>query len=283
MSGQYPKSDPAAAPSAIVTGAASGIGYGISRCLMRHGWRVFLLGRHDNVRETADRLNADYQEKYPSGKAMACGLVADVTNRTQVKEALEQIETHTDRIDGLVNNAGAARLSPFTETEDDLLMLQIRTNLLGSWIMTQEVIPRMRRQQYGRIVMISSVTGYLEADPGYAAYGMTKAGLVGLAKSLAGEYAGEGITVNAICPGFILTPNVRRNAGVTNPEHPEEVLKAMGDRVPAGHLGDVEDVGELVAFLLSRESGYITGDAIVIDGGNRIPETGVMGIRKDSL
>ena len=114
-------------------------------------------------------------------------------------------------------------------------------------------------------------------DKGYTAYGMTKAGIVGLTKTIAVEYAEYGITCNAVCPGFVLTPNVERNATVTCPNDPGSVLSKMADRVPAGRLGTPEDIGALVTFLTSQEAGYITGTVNVIDGGSLLPETGVMG------
>lgn len=252
--------------SVIVTGAASGIGLGISRRLVASGWRVFMLGRHENVMQAAASLGS-----------RASGVMADVTDRESVKRAVGRILESVPRIEGLVNNAGVAKLCGFEDTDAALLELQIRTNLIGTWNMTREVIPLMRRQKYGRIVMLSSVTGTLEADPGYAAYGMTKAGLIGLTRAIASEYAQYGITCNAICPGFILTENVKRNAKVTDPSDPDRVLREMGARVPAGRLGTPEEIGSLAAFLLSPDAGYITGTGVVIDGGNRIPETGVMG------
>ena len=143
--------------------------------------------------------------------------------------------------------------------------------------MIQAVIPYMREQRYGRIVNLSSVTGLMVCDKGYTAYGMTKAGIVGLTKTIAVEYAEYGITCNAVCPGFVLTPNVERNAAVTCPDDPGSVLSKMAKRVPAGRLGTPEDIGALVTFLTSKEAGYITGTVNVIDGGSLLPETGVMG------
>ena len=116
-------------------------------------------------------------------------------------------------------------------------------------------------------------------DKGYSAYALTKAGLIGLTKAIAAEYAEYGITCNAICPGFILTPNVRRSAATTCPDDPQSVLDGIAEGIPMKKLGTPEQVGSLAAFLASDDAEYITGTSNVIDGGNLIPETNVMGIR----
>ena len=144
--------------------------------------------------------------------------------------------------------------------------------------MTKAIIPYMKKQNYGRIIIMSSVTGSMVCDKGYTAYGMTKAGLIGLTKTLAVEYAEYGITCNAICPGFILTPNVKRSAAATDCDNPKEVLDKIASGVPMHRLGKPRDIGALAAFLASRESSYMTGTVNVIDGGNILPETNVMGV-----
>jgi len=144
--------------------------------------------------------------------------------------------------------------------------------------MTQAVIPYMKKNRYGRIVNMSSVTGPYECDRGYSAYAATKAALIGFTKAIASEYAEYGITCNAVCPGFILTPNVLRSAKTTNPDNPQSVIDKIAGAVPVKKLGTPEQIGSLVAFLAGDNAEYITGTANVIDGGNMIPETSVMGV-----
>ncbi|MGQ7195749.1 N-acetylmuramic acid 6-phosphate etherase [Escherichia sp. HC-TM1] len=128
------------------------------------------------------------------------------------------------------------------------------------------------------IVMMSSVTGDMVADPGETAYALTKAAIVGLTKSLAVEYAQSGIRVNAICPGYVRTPMAESIARQSNPEDPESVLTEMAKAIPMRRLADPLEVGELAAFLASDESSYLTGTQNVIDGGSTLPETVSVGI-----
>lgn len=255
--------------TALVTGAAKGIGLGITKKLCGAGRRVIMLGHSREVLEQASRLEEEGYEVY--------GLLCDITDGAAVKKMAEEIYSRWGSVQILVNNAGVAKLNRFEETDDEMLDLHINTNLKGTWRMIQSLIPHMKEQRYGRIVNLSSVTGLMVCDKGYTAYGMTKAGIVGLTKTIAVEYAEYGITCNAVCPGFVLTPNVERNATVTCPNDPGSVLSKMADRVPAGRLGTPEDIGALVTFLTSQEAGYITGTVNVIDGGSLLPETGVMG------
>lgn len=256
---------------ALVTGAGSGIGSGIAQQFAQNGAYVILAGRSDSVFKAAESITAQ------GGKARAVQL--DVTDPESVKRGTESVLKEFGRIDILVNNAGVARLARFTDFTEQLRDLHIDTNLKGTWNMTKAVLPSMLDNRWGRIINIASVTGRYVSDPGYTAYAMTKAGLIGFTKSLAVEVAKDNITVNAICPGFILTPNVRRSAAVTNPESPQSVLDGIASGVPMGRLGTPHDVGKLAVFLAGEDSSYITGSEFVIDGGSLLPETHVMGIQ----
>lgn len=256
---------------ALVTGAGSGIGFGIARELAENGASVILAGRSDSVREAAVKITGE------GGRAQA--MLLDVTDPECVKSGTEAVLKEFSRIDILVNNAGVARLSRFTDFTEQLRDLHIDTNLKGTWNVTKAVLPSMIEKRWGRIVNIASVTGRYVSDPGYTAYAMTKAGLIGFTKSLAVEVAKDSITVNAICPGFVLTPNVRRSAAATNPDAPQSVLDGIASEVPVGRLGTPRDVGALAVFLAGEASSYITGSEFVIDGGSLLPETHVMGIR----
>ena len=120
---------------------------------------------------------------------------------------------------------------------------------------------------------MASVTGPMVCDKGYTAYGLTKAAIVGLTKAIAVEYAEYGITCNAICPGYILTPNVKRNSAKSHPEDPYRVIREIASGIPLKKLGTPEQIGAAALFLAARDSEYITGINLVVDGGNMLPET----------
>jgi len=250
---------------AIVTGAATGIGFGIAKRLSREGFSVMMIGRSDSIFSAAREIERSVPYK------------CDIRDAAEVETTVRDIYEKFGRIDALINNAGVSRLSLLTDTDDETLDLQIDTNLKGTFHMLRSVTPIMQKAGYGRIVNMSSVTGVIECDKGYSAYGMTKAGVIGLTRAASSELAEYGITCNAICPGFIRTPNVERSARKTCPDDPESVLRGISDGVPMKRLGTPDEIGALAAFLVSPDAGYITGTGIVIDGGNRIPETSVMG------
>lgn len=258
---------------AIVTGAAGGIGYGIAKVLADKGYIVCALGRSESIHKLSETFGDD-----SNIERVVDTFLCDITNRGLIDEVVASIVEKYGRVDVLVNNAGVAKIRSFEETTEEYLDMHIDINIKGTWNMTQAVIKHMKKEMWGRIINISSVTGPFVCDKGYSAYALSKAALIGLTKALAVEYAEFGITCNAICPGFILTPNVRRSAATTNPDNPEKVLNKMAEKVPVGKLGTVEQVGNLVAFLASDEADYITGTSNIIDGGNMIPETGVMGL-----
>ena len=136
----------------------------------------------------------------------------------------------------------------------------------------------MIKNNYGKIVNLSSVTGPMVADSGEVAYATTKAALLGFTKSLAMEVVKNNICVNAIMPGYIHTPMVDGIAIDTNKEDPESVIKGIAAGIPMGRLGTIDELGELAAFLASDEASYITGQGIVIDGGSTLPETKSVGV-----
>jgi NAD(P)-dependent dehydrogenase (short-subunit alcohol dehydrogenase family) len=131
----------------------------------------------------------------------------------------------------------------------------------------------MRENKYGRIIIMSSVTGPMVANEGETAYATTKAAVWGFTKALALEVVKDNITVNAICPGMIRTPMVENAVREFSPDNPDPILEMMAGTIPMGRLGDILEIGELAAFLASGESTYITGTQVVIDGGSTLPET----------
>ena len=177
------------------------------------------------------------------------------------------------QIDILVSNAGVCRLGGFLEASEEDRDYHLDVNVKGAWNICHAVLPYMKERQYGRVIIMSSVTGYMVADPGEAGYAMSKAALIGLTKALAREFAQDGITVNAICPGYVDTPMVQGIALQSDADDPQSVKQGIADATPLGRLADPQEVGDLAAFLGSDESRYITGTQIVIDGGSTLPET----------
>ncbi|GAB6173496.1 SDR family oxidoreductase UcpA [Paradesulfitobacterium aromaticivorans] len=250
---------------AFVTGAAMGNGKGIAQVLAMHGAHVLLADISDQVFSIAKELEAQGYK--------ATGYKVDVTKSEQVQKAADDAIASLGKIDILVNNAGVIKLVNFLDMSDEIRDFHFNVNINGVWNCTKAILPNMIKQKYGKIVIMSSVTGPMVADEGETAYATTKAALWGFTKALAREVAKYNITVNAICPGYILTPMAEQIARESNPDNPQSVIDSIAGAVPVGRLGKIEEVGELAAFLASDESNYITGTQIVIDGGSTLPET----------
>ncbi|MGM1046343.1 MAG: SDR family oxidoreductase UcpA [Bacillota bacterium] len=255
---------------AIVTGSAMGIGEGIARVLAKHGAHVMLFDRDDKVFESAKAIETEGFQ--------AAGFKVDVTNFDEVKNTVAEVHARFGKIDVLVNNAGVIRLGNFPEMSNDTRDFHIQVNINGVWNVSKAVIPYMIEKKYGKIVNMSSVTGYMVADPGEVAYATTKSAIIGFTRSLAAEMAEHQINVNAICPGYIYTPMAQQIGKESNPDNPESVIEGIANAVPLKRLGKPEEVGELAAFLASDESSYITGTQVVIDGGSTLPETTSVGV-----
>lgn len=256
--------------TAIITGASKGIGEGIARVFARYGAKLVLAARGDAVEKLAEELTDSGYE--------AIAVKTDVSDKDSVnnlvKTALERYQT----IDILVNNAGVCVLGDLLSCSDEQRDYHINVNINGVWNVTKAVAPYMIKNKSGKIVVMSSVTGDMVADPGEAAYAMTKSALVGFTKAAARELAEYNITVNAICPGYVMTPLVEGMARQSCPEDPQSVIDGIASAVPLKRLANPEEIGELAAFLSCYESSYITGTQIVIDGGSTLPETSTMGI-----
>jgi 3-oxoacyl-[acyl-carrier protein] reductase len=237
---------------AVVTGAGRGIGHAIAVRLASEGARVASVSRTEtNAQRTAEEING---ARADAAKAYS----ADVADHASVQRIGSQILEDFGRVDILVNNAGVTRdgLSMRMSVEDWDTVLN--TNLKGAFNFVQALMRPMIKQRSGRIINISSVSGLI-GNAGQANYSASKAGLIGLTKSLARELASRGITVNAIAPGLIETDMT----GVLS----EEIRQAILQKVPLGKLGQPEDIAAAVAYLASAEASYITGQVLAVDGG----------------
>jgi 3-oxoacyl-[acyl-carrier protein] reductase len=237
---------------AVVTGAGRGIGHAIAVRLAKEGARVASVSRTEaNAQKTADEINA---ARTDAAKAYA----VDVADQAAVQKAAAQIFADFGRVDILVNNAGVTRdgLSMRMSMEDWDTVLN--TNLKGAFNFIQALMRPMIKQRSGRIINISSIAGLI-GNAGQANYAASKAGLIGLTKTLARELASRGITVNAVAPGLIETDMTT----VLSEEIRQNILK----NVPLGKLGEPEDIAGAVAYLASAEAKYITGQVLTVDGG----------------
>ena len=255
---------------AIVTGAAMGNGEGIARVMASHGAHVVLWDISDSVFETAKAMQREGFSTTP------CKV--DVTRFEDCRKAAEAVFQAHGRIDILCNNAGVARLASFLDMDDALRDFQFNVNIMGVWNSSKAVLPFMKEKKYGKIVNMSSVTGPMVVDEGMSAYATSKSAILGFTKALARDMAKYGINVNAICPGYILTPMVEHTAYESNPSDPQSVIAGIAAGIPLGRLGTPAEIGELAAFLASSEASYITGTQIVIDGGSTLPETMTVGV-----
>lgn len=243
---------------AIVTGGARGIGAGIAKVLLIEGARVVIADIDPQAAQAcAGKLDA-------AGEHTAA-VAVDVTDRDDLERLVAATLERWGRIDILADNAGIYPHIPFAELDPDRFDELMAINLRGAVFAAQVCSVPMRAQHYGRIVLTSSITGAVVGQPGYAHYGASKAAMIGFMRSVALELADAGVTVNAVLPGNVRTPGFA--------DLGEEHQRAMLAAIPLGLLGEPEDVGWAVRFLASPEARYITGQTLVVDGGQVLPES----------
>ena len=247
---------------ALVTGAGSptGIGFASARYLAVDGAHLALVSTTDRIHERAAELQKEFGIR-------ARGFSADLTQEEAVQKIVEDIRSEFGRLDICVNNAGMTAVGdvemPHAEIEGIVLEswhFTLDRNLTTCFLVTRAVLPVMRAQKYGRIINISSTSGPVQAFVGHADYHAAKAGMLGFTRATAIETASDGITVNAIAPGWIATGS----------QLEDEVLS--GKLTAVGRSGKPEEIAVAVRFLADLDAAFITGQLIVLDGGNSLPE-----------
>ncbi|HEY8263296.1 MAG TPA: 3-oxoacyl-[acyl-carrier-protein] reductase [Methyloceanibacter sp.] len=233
---------------ALVTGASGGIGAAVAKALHAQGANVAISGTRK------EKLDALAKELGDRVHVLPC----DLRDRAAVVKLAEEAEKTVGQVDILVNNAGITHDNLFMRMKDEEWDDVINVNLNSVFVLTRGILRGMMRRRYGRIVNIASISGVF-GNPGQANYAASKAGLVGMTKSLAREVASRGITANAIAPGFISTP-------MTDALTPKQV-EMIAAAIPAQKFGRPDDIASAVVFLSSQESGYVTGETMHINGG----------------
>jgi 3-oxoacyl-[acyl-carrier protein] reductase len=244
--------------SVIVTGGTRGIGKGIAGVFAQLGAQVCVIGRneHDGV-ATVEALKG--------GGGIATFYRGDVREQGDMEEAAAPVAATFGGVDILCANAGIFPPVPLEEMSEGAWDDVFATNLKGMLFSIKAALPYLKNSTAGRIVLTSSITGPLTGYPGWSHYGATKAGMLGFMRTAALELARFKITINAVLPGNVLTEGVS--------DLGQAYIETMAAAIPLKRLGTVEEIGHAVAFLASEEAGFITGQTIVVDGGQTLPES----------
>jgi len=247
---------------ALITGAGSphGIGFATARLLAQQGSKIAVTSTTERIKERADQLAAEGADIF--------AFTADLRDHARSQMLVQEVLARYGRLDILVNNAGMTQIGnptettsrPLAETSEEEWDYGIAINLKTTFNITKAALPFMVAAGYGRIVNVSSVTGPVVSNPRETVYSAAKAGMVGLTRSLALEVARHGITVNAVAPGWIETASSTQHEIVA------------GKNTPVGRPGRPEEVAAAIAFLAAETASYITGQLIIVDGGNSVQE-----------
>ena len=245
---------------ALITGGTSGIGEATARLFAREGAKVALMGRRRNLGEAV-------VAQIKQGNGAAIFSASDVTRAEDCRRSIEETLTAYGRIDILFNNAGVVTRGTLEETSEGDWTRTFEVNVKGTYLMTKFVLPIMRQQGGGVVVNNASDWGIV-GGPHYTAYSASKGAVVLMTKSVALEVARDNIRVNAICPGDTYVERWRVDELHGLPGDFESALKAMGEDLPLGRVGTVEEIAQAALFLASGESSFMTGATLIIDGGN---------------
>ncbi|WP_417611278.1 glucose 1-dehydrogenase [Owenweeksia hongkongensis] len=246
----------------IITGAAMGLGYAAAVELASQGAKLVLVDYNEEKLESAQK---EIKDKYSEVEILT--VIADVSDEQAVKNYVDKAVEKFGRIDGFYNNAGIeGKQASITEYEMETFKKVIDINLMGVYYGMRYVIPVMQKQGYGRIVNVASVGG-IRGVLNEVPYVASKHAVSGMTKNAALEFGKDGVLTNAIAPGAILTPMVAASFKQVNPDDPKAAEKEYASNNPTKRLGEPEDVAKVVAFFLSPENGYVSGQTIAIDGG----------------
>ncbi|MBX3567557.1 MAG: 3-oxoacyl-ACP reductase FabG [Rhizobiaceae bacterium] len=244
--------------SVLVTGGSRGIGRGIARVFSRQGAKVMIAARgRDDAQSAVDELTG--------AGATAAAVQCDVSDWTSVREAVAHTAETFGGIDILCANAGIFPQTKLVDLDPDEWDRVMATNLKSAFLSVKACIPHFEAAGKGRVVLTSSITGPVTGYPGWAHYGASKAGQLGFLRTAAMELARYNTTINAVMPGNIVTEGLDGLG--------EDYLRTMAASIPLKRLGAVEDIGNAVLFFASDEAAYITGQHLVIDGGQTLPES----------
>lgn len=241
----------------IITGATSGIGHATAQRLLADGYQVAAIGRDEDA---LGRLVS-------SSDGRAQGYTADLLERAAIPDLVDRIRAAQGPISGLVNAAGVILQRSIEQTTDTQLDQMLELNVSAPFALMRSCLPDLRQAEHAAVVNVSSVTG-LRPFPGVSAYCLSKAAIDHLTRCAAIEWAGEGIRVNAVNPGVVVT-NLHKRGGMSESDY-EAFLERTVHAHPLGRVGKPEDVADLIAFLLSPASSWITGETMAVDGGRHL-------------
>ena len=244
--------------SVIVTGGSKGIGKGIARVFAGHGAKALIVARHLKDAEAA-------AQELSKSCATVGAFAADVTSLADMEAMAKAAVDRHGGLDVLCANAGIFPQAKIEEMSPESWDDVMNTNLKGTFLAIKACVPHLKKSSQGRIIITSSITGPVTGYPGWTHYGATKAGQLGFMRTACIELARYGITVNAVMPGNIMTEGLQGLG--------KEYLETMAASIPLKRLGSVDDIGHAAAFLASREAAYITGQTIIVDGGQVQPES----------
>jgi len=249
---------------AVVTGGAMGIGKATAGCLLREGASVLIV----DIKELEGQAAAEELGKAHPGVGFCR---ADISCAADCEKAVASAVALFGGVDILVNNAGIQTFGGVTGTTEETWDRTMNANLKGHWLMAKAAVPEMLKRGKGAIVNVSSVQG-LASQRNVVAYATSKHAMVGLTRSMAIDLAAQGIRVNCVCPGSVDTPMIRWI--ISQDENPEKLERVLNRMHPIGRMGAAQEIGEVIAFLVSDRASFMTGSIVTVDGGLLVPIAG---------